>query len=60
MTHNNHITVQLFSHVNIAFVDRVVQHLVDPTALKTQHGGVEQRLGPAEAFIADGDNLLSR
>ena len=30
---------------------------MDTTALKTQHGGLEQGLGSTEALVSDGDDL---
>mmetsp|Transcript_20284 Transcript_20284/g.50623 ORF Transcript_20284/g.50623 Transcript_20284/m.50623 type:complete len:329 (+) Transcript_20284:309-1295(+) len=51
------VGVQVLTDVDIALHDRVVRGLVDARGLHAQEGGLEERLGAAEALVANGDDL---
>mmetsp|Transcript_12695 Transcript_12695/g.26944 ORF Transcript_12695/g.26944 Transcript_12695/m.26944 type:complete len:392 (-) Transcript_12695:14-1189(-) len=56
-TREDHVGVQVLTDVDVALHDRVVRGLVDARGLHAQEGGLEERLGAAEALVANGDDL---
>lgn len=56
-TYNDHVSIQLFSNVNVTLVDRVIQCLMNPATLKAEDTGVKQGLWRTEAFVPDCENL---
>ena len=51
------VGVEVLTDVDVALHDRVVRRLVDAARLHAEEVGLEQRLGAAEALVADGDDL---
>lgn len=56
-TYHDNVAVQVLTDIDITLHDGVESGDVDATALKTQHGRLEQSLGSAEALVSDGDDL---
>merc|ERR1712070_960458 len=54
------VGVEVLTDVDVALHDGVVGGLVDAGGLHAKEGGLEERLGAAEALVADGDHLSVR
>merc|ERR1711865_687523 len=51
------VAVEVLTDVDVALHDRVVGQLVNAGRLHAEEGGLEERLGAAEALVANGDYL---
>lgn len=55
-----YVSVEVLSHVKIAFHDRLIDHLVEGRHLEVEFGRGEESFSASESLIAEGDDLTIR
>lgn len=52
-----YVSVEVLSHVEIAFHDRLVDHFMEGRHLEVEFSGGEESFSTSESLIAEGDDL---